>query len=755
MDSEHATSSQSSIPSAKSEKKDTKDMKDKEEKKSDKKEGKGETSKSSDEEEDESEEESDYDLNVLKDQFNGYGNEIMFVSSATGEVVFEMDTWDDTSYLDSVFQDLMTHLPHIARIKSENNLLFLPLLSRSIEEEKEEIGACYIHAVFLDSLEPMEVGISFDPWCFVINLTNETQTLTTSRMHIARFGNVLRFEHLKDFRGDIPCALGPFVFKDQIIDRVKRGRLADSEPLKLGFLDIWTRFIDTIPFLRDEYSRNLMRHHELREKKRRAARRTTLRKQKTVEKKSPLQDKGKSEEEVKKKARMMMMKIGKKEVPFEQFHPTDSVSSTIRDRLPAKGKVTKWGKVFFLDLEDVSFASGISEKDSKLKFTTLLSKGDVALWYSRPAIVVAFGPSPMSIGDEIRLAEKCLLIGKLSSTKGFSRVKNGDIGHIRWVTSEEREKKRGAKRLDVQSAPKSKPGRSPRRVAAAVVSKQRSDALPRKKRKLSVEEQQVGSSYVGKEEKEKDDYDIDDDEEEEEEEGEEEDDIAEENDDMFELSDEDVQGHNSLDHAIDDDENDDDVDDRESSDDVKQGKKNPTSEPSMSLSSPTASEIENFREWKEAVCEIDEERGKEKEKEKVDRKKRKKRQGDEMELEEERTRNAKNGDGVNDHDNDVGGGGGGGGGAGGGGGRTRVQFTPEEAEALRRLMELGFEQDVAVQAFLACDRNEELAANFLFDHGLEMMEDSRSDPPPRPDGDDGDDDGGDDDGGDDDTPMEP
>jgi hypothetical protein len=72
------------------------------------------------------------------------------------------------------------------------------------------------------------------------------------------------------------------------------------------------------------------------------------------------------------KTRMiMMMKIGKKEVPFEQFLPDDVVSSQIRERLPANGNVTKWGKVFFLDLEDISFASDISENDSGLKFTTL------------------------------------------------------------------------------------------------------------------------------------------------------------------------------------------------------------------------------------------------------------------------------------------------------------------------------------------------------------------------------------------------
>lgn len=48
-----------------------------------------------------------------------------------------------------------------------------------------------------------------------------------------------------------------------------------------------------------------------------------------------------------------------------------------------------------------------------------------------------------------------------------------------------------------------------------------------------------------------------------------------------------------------------------------------------------------------------------------------------------------------------------------------VQLTAAEQEAVGRLQALGFERSVVVEAFLACDRNEEVAANYLF----ESMED--------------------------------
>ncbi|BGP17092.1 hypothetical protein JCM10213_006878 [Rhodosporidiobolus nylandii] len=60
------------------------------------------------------------------------------------------------------------------------------------------------------------------------------------------------------------------------------------------------------------------------------------------------------------------------------------------------------------------------------------------------------------------------------------------------------------------------------------------------------------------------------------------------------------------------------------------------------------------------------------------------------------------------------------GGAMGPNGEQYIQVTEEENAAIDRLTAMGFERNMVIQAFIACDRNEELAANYLLENGFDF-----------------------------------
>ncbi|KAL0296744.1 UNVERIFIED_CONTAM: Ubiquitin receptor d [Sesamum radiatum] len=51
-----------------------------------------------------------------------------------------------------------------------------------------------------------------------------------------------------------------------------------------------------------------------------------------------------------------------------------------------------------------------------------------------------------------------------------------------------------------------------------------------------------------------------------------------------------------------------------------------------------------------------------------------------------------------------------------------IQVTPEEREAIERLEAMGFDRALVLEVFFACNKNEELTANYLLDHIHEFEE---------------------------------
>lgn len=60
---------------------------------------------------------------------------------------------------------------------------------------------------------------------------------------------------------------------------------------------------------------------------------------------------------------------------------------------------------------------------------------------------------------------------------------------------------------------------------------------------------------------------------------------------------------------------------------------------------------------------------------------------------------------------------------GGAGMQNVVQVSEAERDSITRMEQMGFPRDIVLQAFIACDRNEELAINYLLENGNDLMED--------------------------------
>jgi uncharacterized protein len=86
--------------------------------------------------------------------------------------------------------------------------------------------------------------------------------------------------------------------------------------------------------------------------------------------------------------------------------------------LPISSSVLTWGEEVYFDVPvDVA-----RETDAR----AVIMPEEIAYWPQGPAIAIGFGRTPISEGDEIRLASPCNVFAKaLSSVKVLSKVKTG------------------------------------------------------------------------------------------------------------------------------------------------------------------------------------------------------------------------------------------------------------------------------------------------------------------------------------------
>ena len=115
--------------------------------------------------------------------------------------------------------------------------------------------------------------------------------------------------------------------------------------------------------------------------------------------------------------RKLKMTIGGVEITAELFET--ATADAIFASLPFSSTARTWGEEVYFDTP----VSAEHEADAR----DVVEAGELAFWLAGSAIAIGFGPTPVSQGDEIRLASPCNIWGRaIEDVRTLSPVNDGD-----------------------------------------------------------------------------------------------------------------------------------------------------------------------------------------------------------------------------------------------------------------------------------------------------------------------------------------
>ena len=113
--------------------------------------------------------------------------------------------------------------------------------------------------------------------------------------------------------------------------------------------------------------------------------------------------------------------IKTKYINIECFSLKTETSNKIIQSLPIKAQINTWGDEIYFDTKIKGI---LLEKEAKEVFNL----GEIAYWTEGSSIAIGFGPTPASLGSEIRLVTKCNYWAKAKNPQDLLNLKKVNDG---------------------------------------------------------------------------------------------------------------------------------------------------------------------------------------------------------------------------------------------------------------------------------------------------------------------------------------